>query len=187
MPLPSHYLIPPTPACETDFLAALERSLQAGCRLMQLKGKGMEPPAYAVLAEKVLSLAHAYGCKVLLTGDPSLVESLGADGLHLDSQALKIASQRPLPTGYLVAISGHTLDALQQGEAIGADFGVLSPISYTRAHPDIEPIGWARLAEIAAKVKFPVYALGGVSAADEAEAIKAGAQGIAGNKGYWKF
>ncbi len=154
---------------------------------MQLKGKGMEPHAYAILAEKVLSLAHTYGCKVLLTGTPSLVESLGADGLHLDSQVLKITSQRPLPAGYLIAVSGHTLDALLQGEALGADFGVLSPIRYTRAHPDIKPISWTRFAEIAAQVKFPVYAQGGVSAADEAEAINAGAQGVAGNKGYWKF
>lgn len=185
MSFPSHYLITPTPNNEAAFLSALERSLEAGTRLLQLKGKGMEPEAYAALARKVIPLAHRYGAKVLLT-EPELVVALGADGLHLDSKALKTATQRPLSADYLVAISGHSLEALQQGEALGADFGVLSPIRYTSAHPDIAPIGWDGLAEIAAQLIIPLYALGGVSAEDEVEAFKAGAQGIAGNKGYWE-
>lgn len=186
MSLPSHYLITPSPNQDPDFFAALDRSLQAGTRLLQLKGKGMEPQAYVTLAERVIALAHDYNCKVMLTGDPALVEQLGADGIHLDSKALKAANERPLPANYLVAVSGHTLDALQKGESIGASFGVLSPIRHTSAHPDIAPIGWGGLADIKARLSIPIYALGGVSAEDEAEAISAGAQGIAGNRGYWK-
>jgi thiamine-phosphate diphosphorylase len=186
MSLPSHYLITPSPEDEDAFLAALERSLQAGARLMQLKGKGMEPQAYAALARKVIAMAHAHDCRVLLTGDPALVERLGADGLHLDSKALKGATTRPLPDGYLVAVSGHHLAALRRGEAIGASLAVLSPVNYTKAHPDIEPLGWEGFAEIVSQLRMPVYALGGVSAEDEAAAIAAGGQGVAGNKGYWK-
>lgn len=186
MTLPSHYLITPNAEDNDDFLAALERSLAAGTRLMQLKGKGMPPEAYAALAEKVIAMAHAHDCRVLLTGEPELVQQLGADGLHLDSKALKSASNRPLPESYLLAVSGHDLEALKKGEAIGASLAVLSPVNYTRAHPDIEPLGWEGFGAIAAQAGMPVYALGGVSADDEAAAIAAGGQGVAGNKGYWK-
>ena len=186
MQLPTHYLITPTAESESAFLAALERSLHAGTRLLQLKGKGLDTAAYRALAQKVIPLAHGYGCKVLLSGDAVLVEQLGADGLHLDSKALKHTTVRPLPEDYLVAVSGHSLEALQQGKAIGASFAVLSPIKYTSAHPDIEPLGWEGLAEIAAKAGLPVYALGGLGADDEADAIKAGAQGVAGSRGYWR-
>lgn len=186
MQLPKHYLITPTPENNDEFLTALEGSLQAGTRLLQVKGKGMDTRAYAELARTVIELAHDYGSKVLLTGDPLLIEQLGADGLHLDSKALKAATRRPLPDNYLIAVSGHTLEALKQGEAIGANFAVLSPIRYTNAHPDIEPIGWDGLTAIAAKLAIPLYALGGVSADDESEAIKSGALGIAGSRGYWK-
>ncbi|WP_303903024.1 hypothetical protein [Thiohalomonas denitrificans] len=41
------------------------------------------------------------------------------------------------PEPYLLVISGHTLKALRKGEALGASFAVLSPIKYTKAHPDI--------------------------------------------------
>jgi thiamine-phosphate diphosphorylase len=186
MTLPSHYLITPGVENESAFLDALERSLAAGTRLLQFKSKGLADEAYAALAERVIALAHSHGCKVLLSGDASLVQRLGADGLHLDSRALKGATSRPLPENYLLAISGHDLAALQRGEAIGASLAVLSPVNYTKAHPDITPLGWQRFAEIVSQVGMPVYALGGVSEADEAAAIAAGGQGVAGNKGYWK-
>lgn len=186
MELPSHYLITPAPEDEAAFLATVERSLQAGTRLMQLRGKGLDDAAYEALAEKVIRLAHGHGCRVLLSGDPGRVERLGADGLHLDSKVLQGAEHRPVPEGYLVAVSGHSLEALQQGEALGADLGVLSPIRYTKAHPDIEPLGWDGLAAAVGQLSIPVYALGGVSAEDEAAAREAGARGVAGNKGYWQ-
>ncbi len=186
MPLPTNYLIPPNPEDETEYLDALEKALQAGIRLMQFKTKGVDEAAYRALALKVIALAHRYDCQVLLTGDPALVNELGADGLHLDSKALAACTGRPLPDYFLVAVSGHTLEALQQGEALGASFAVLSPINYTSAHPDIEPIGWEGMSAIVEQLNIPVYALGGVSADDEAAALKAGGQGIAGNKGLWQ-
>lgn len=186
MNLPHHYLITPTPTDEAGFLHALERSLQAGIRLLQFKAKGLDATAYRTLAQKVIALAHAHDCRVLLSGEAGLVTELGADGLHLDSKALAACTQRTLPDGYLLAVSGHTLEALQQGESIGASFAVLSPINYTSAHPDIEPLGWEGLRSVAAAISLPVYALGGVSADDMGAALEAGAQGIAGNKGFWR-
>jgi len=186
MPLPTLYLITPNPQDETEFLAALERSLQAGIRLLQFKGKGLDEAGYRALATRVIALAHQYGCKVLLSGEAALVAELGADGLHLDSKALAAATTRPVAAAYLLAVSGHTLQALQRGEQIGADFGVLSPINYTSAHPDIAPLGWEGMRAIAERLAMPIYALGGVTADDEAAALAAGAQGIAGNKGLWR-
>jgi 8-oxo-dGTP diphosphatase len=185
MPLPRHYLITPTAEDETTFLAALEQSLQGGTRLMLLKAKGLDDAAYRALAQKVIPLAHHYDCQVLLTGEAARVAELRADGLHLDSKALATCSARPLPGYYLLAVSGHTLEALQQGQALGARFAVLSPINATSAHPDLEPLGWAGMESIVKQLAIPVYALGGVSAEDEESAIAAGGQGVAGHKGYW--
>ena len=186
MPLPNHYLITPNVDNELQFLASLEKSLQAGTQLMLLKAKGLNDEAYRALATKVIPLAHRYDCQVLLAGDPAWVSELGADGLHLDSKALAECTQRPLPGYYLLAISGHSLDSLQKGPLVGASFAVLSPINYTSAHPDIAPLGWQGLSAISEQLPIPVYALGGVSADDEPTAIEAGGQGVAGNKGYWK-
>jgi 8-oxo-dGTP diphosphatase len=185
MPLPHHYLITPTAEDEAQFLSTLEQSLQAGTLLLWLKAKDMEEARYRALATRVIALAHQYDCQVLLSGDPARVIALGADGLHLESKALATCTQRPLPGYYLLAVSGHSLNDLKKGETIGASFGVLSPINYTSAHPDIIPLGWEGMKNIAAQLTMPLYALGGVSAADEATAIAAGGWGVAGDKGYW--
>jgi 8-oxo-dGTP diphosphatase len=185
MPLPHHYLITPTPHDREAFLAQLEQSLQAGIRLLWLKAKGLDAEGYRALAARVIPLAHRYDCQVLLNGDPALVGELGADGLHLESGALAACTQRPLPGYYLLGVSAHSLEGLRQGEALGASFGVLSPIHPTSAHPDLEPLGWEGMGRIVAQLAIPIYALGGVSGADEAQAIAAGGQGVAGHRGYW--
>ena len=186
MSLPSHYLITPAVDNETEFLAILETSLHAGIKLMQLRSKGMTLDAYEALAKKVITLAHANDCKVLLTSNANMVEKLGADGLHLDSHALKNCENRPLPAPYLIAASGHDQTALNKAQAIGASFALLSQVQYTPAHPDLEPLGWERFGQLAQQTHLPVFALGGVKPENEADAIAAGGQGVAGTKGYWK-
>ena len=185
MILPTRYLITPAVKHAAEFLQLLEQSLRQGISLLQLRAKGMSEDAYAVLARQVVLLAHEYDARVLLNGDPALVLETGADGLHLDSKALSACNSRPIGDAWLLAASGHTLQAMQHAEAIQASFGVLSPVQYTSAHPDIEPIGWTGLAELTGKLELPVYALGGVSVDDEAIALASGAAGIAGNKGMW--
>lgn len=185
MNLPTRYLITPAVKDASEFLRTLERSLSTGIRLLQLRAKGMSVEAYAALAQKVVPLVHEYDARVLLNGDPQLVLETSADGLHLDSKALSACSSRPIGDEYLLAASGHTLQALQHAEAIQASFAVLSPVQYTSAHPDMAPLGWAGLAAITSQLDIPVYALGGVTVDDEARALASGAAGIAGNKGMW--
>ncbi len=186
MPLPSHYLITPAATNEIEFLSNLELSLQAGIKLLQFKGKQMKPDAYRALAKKVLAIAHAYDCRVLLTSSPEEVAQLGADGLHLSSHCLDRYTHRPLPEPYLIAASGHNINALNKAQSLEASFALISPIKYTESHPDLPPLGWEGFASLTNQFILPIFALGGVSPADEAKAITAGGQGIAGTRGYWK-
>ncbi len=188
MSLPSHYFVMPafdsSNETEEHFLAALESHLAAGGRLVQFRAKGLAADAYRSLALRVVALVHRYDGKVLLNAPADMVKRVGADGLHLDSKAFSACDSRPLPDSYLVAASGHSLAALKRAEQIGASFAVLSPVKYTKAHPDLEPIGWSSFAQIVAQLAIPVFALGGVSAADAEDARQAGAQGIAGRRCY---
>ena len=184
MLLPNHYLITPSLKDEKTFLSSLEKSLDAGITLIQLRSKGMELALYLRLAEKVIKMAQDYHCKVLLT-EASLVRKLGAAGLHLNSKQLATCEIRPISSNYLLAASGHTLGELKKAERLQTDFAVLSPVKFTQSHPDLTPLGWDKFANIVNSVKMPVYALGGVSSDDTDDAIRAGGQGIAGAKGLW--
>ncbi len=185
MTLPKHYLITPAPENDAGFMHKLENSLQSGIKLMQLRAKNMNLAEYKSLAQQVIALARQYGCKVLLNADPSLVPELAAAGVHLDSTRLAKYATRPLSPEFMVAASGHSLQELVKAKNIGANFALLSPVKYTSSHPDTVPLGWEKFKSIIAQVELPIYALGGVSADDEAAALAAGAQGLAGIRAYW--
>ncbi len=68
---------------------------------------------------------------------------------------------------------------------MGVDFAVLGPVHSTASHPDAEAMGFARFARLREDVVLPIYALGGLSAAEHGIARAHGAQGIAAIRGLW--
>ena len=172
---------------ERQFLNKLEQKLEAGLRLVQLREPDLAPDAFANLAGKIVPIAHRYRARVLLnTRDVSVVESSGADGLHLNSAMLNQLQDRPLRRSLLVAASCHNQAELQKAEKLGADFAVLSPVRQTASHPQANAIGWEQFATLARQCAIPVYALGGMTLADIEMARQHGGQGIAALGESWR-
>lgn len=186
--LPTAYLITPEPAAGRppgDFYLALERALDAGVRLVQLRVKTWDEDAYRALALQVLACCRRHGARLLLNAEPALAQALQADGVHLGSARLMACRTRPLPHGMLVSAACHNALQLQQANLIAADLLTLSPVLPTASHPDAEPLGWRRFGELAALTEIPVYALGGMTPQTLAEARAAGAHGIAAIRSLW--
>ncbi|ALP51772.1 thiamine monophosphate synthase [Candidatus Tenderia electrophaga] len=183
--LPDCYLITPEPDAVDAFLAQLQQALAQGIRLLQLRAKGLAAEAYKALAQQVVPLCHAHGARVLLNGEPDWVAEVGADGIQLSSGRLHSLSQRPLDKSLLVAASCHSREELHKALQLEADFALLSPIKWTQSHPDTEPLGWDEMRRLVDEMPIPVYALGGVSRDDLAQAFAAGGQGIAAIRSLW--
>ncbi len=183
--LPDCYLVTPAPGGREVFLKQLDEVLDQGIRLIQLRAKGMEEADYKALAIEARQHCHAKGAKLLLNGDPAWVAAVGADGVQLSSGLLRSLDQRPLPRDLLVGASCHNAEELQKAQQLGADFALLSPIKWTKSHPEMEGLGWQTMQALIDEVPMPVYALGGVSKADLVEAHEAGAQGIAAIRSLW--
>ncbi|MCF6218146.1 MAG: Nudix family hydrolase [Gammaproteobacteria bacterium] len=185
--LPSRYLITGRPADDPElFMQRLEKSLQRGVTLVQLRTKTLSDEAFLSLAKRVLSRCHHAGAKVLLNGVPSLMAALPeADGIQLSSHHSRGFSERPIAADKLLGVSCHTLGQLQHAVKMGADFALLSPVLKTATHPDAEPLGWRQFAALVAQVPLPVYALGGMDTSLEGKAHRCGGQGIAAISALW--
>lgn len=166
-----------------EFLMRLERALGQGLRLLQLREKHMLPAELRSLAIRVLELAHAYGAKVLLNGDVTLAQELGADGVQLTGMQLAQLSDRPQVEW--CAASCHTAEELRRAEALGCDFALLSPVLPTLTHPGAPHLGWETFAALAAGCSIPIYALGGLTLRDEETAWRHGAHGVALLRQAW--
>lgn len=185
--LPTEYLITGEEDDDSLFLARLERALiEDGVRLVQLRAKQLDEAAYVARAERALALSHAHGARLILNGDPSLIERVAADGIHLTSERLMGLERRPLREGLWLAASTHDAKQLAQAYRIGCDFVTLSPVKPTPSHPEATPLGWHDFQRLVEHAGLPVFALGGMSRFDANQARGVGAQGIASIRDFWK-
>lgn len=166
-----------------DFMDRLKRALDKGVRLIQVREREMTPEQMAQFARRVVVLAHQYGAKVMINGDESLANRVGADGVHLTgSQLMRLAAR---PSTRLWAASCHDAAELARAAEWRADFVVLSQVLPTPTHPDVPGIGWPRFEQLVRDTPVPVYALGGMRLEHLETSMHHGAHGISLLSGVW--
>ncbi len=167
---------------------ALEERLEAlaisGIDLVRLRPLGCEAADYHRHAVRLVRLGERLNVRLLVSGEPSLLDQIGAAGLHLRSDQLTSFSSRPIPPDRWLAASCHDAGELQRAAALGADFAVLGPVQPTSSHPDAMPLGWPRFQALVEDVSLPVYALGGLDRCHLDWARHHGAHGVAAIRGF---
>ncbi|WP_027966543.1 Nudix family hydrolase [Halomonas halocynthiae] len=185
--LPLEYLITAEEEDESVFEARLERALiEDDIKLVQLRAKRLDEAAYVARAERALAMCHAHGARLMLNGDPSLLDQVAADGIHLTSERLMGLERRPVQEGVWLSASTHSEEQLARAYRIGCDFVTLSPVKPTPSHPEAATLGWYQFQRLVERAGMPVFALGGMSRFDANQARGVGAQGIASIRDFWK-
>jgi len=131
---------------------------------------------------EVVRAAVAFGSKILVNTRVDVAVAAGADGAHLPANSLPPNVWRRItPSGFLIGVSCHRLEEVQQAEAEGADYVVFGPVFAPLSKTsDLTPRGLGGLARAASAVKIPVLALGGITWENAEACVKAGAAGVAG-------
>lgn len=160
-------------------LAALERRLAGGLKLLQVREPGLPEHEREAFTRSALALAHSRGCLVL-----TKAFFPGADGIHLPASQTLTMDRRP--EAKLAAASCHTRGELEKAMQLGLDFAVLGPVKPTASHPGSPPLGWQEFASIVRGASIPVYAIGGLEGTDLDAAWRAGAHGVALLSAAWR-
>ncbi|HMT03479.1 MAG TPA: thiamine phosphate synthase [Burkholderiales bacterium] len=186
--LPQYYLITgKDPKNTSAFLSTLEKCLQSGISLVQLRAKDLTSTQYEFLAKETIVLCHSYKVKILLNNNISLTQELGADGVHLTSASLLKNKVRPLNKEFIVAASCHNKNELLHAKRLNIDFVTLSPVLPTTSHPGTISLGWKQFKSLLELINIPIFALGGLKKADLNLAIECGAYGIAAIGALWNI
>ena len=164
-------------------LAALDRALALGLRLVQVREAGLDSTARECLAREVQARMRAHRGLMLINGDLDLARRLRADGVHLPAHMLMSAQGRA--DFEWVGASCHSLTELEHAAALGLDYALLGPVQPTLTHPGQPALGWQAFARLVEGLPMPVFALGGLAAPDMEDARDAGAHGIAAIRGLW--
>ncbi|MBI3374765.1 MAG: Nudix family hydrolase [Betaproteobacteria bacterium] len=181
--LPHEYAVSDAETMGVDaFLGRLEARLATGLRMVQLRDKTISDRA--AFACRVVDAAHRHGARVMVNGEETLARSLGADGVHLPSDALMLATARPV--GMMCAASCHSAEEFEQAARLECDFAVIGPVRDTASHPGARTLGWEGFGEIARGAPLPIYAIGGMRPEDMERAWMFGAHGLAMIRGSWE-
>lgn len=184
--LPEHYLITPEPGADrAAFLDHLERRLEAGVRLVQLRAKRLEVPELLRLARQAVRRCERHGARLLLNATPELAREAGAAGVHLSASALAALQGTSLPRGLLAGASCHDAVELARAQALGVDYVLCSPVRPTASHPGTVALGWDAFSAFCSAAAVPVYALGGVGPDDVPRIRACGGHGAAGIRAFW--
>ena len=184
--LPSLYLISPDLLVYESYgLDRLERFLDSGLTLFQLKCTDTDHSEYSRLVYQLKELFGRHNASLILNAEPSLAKKYAADGVHLSSRRLLNLTERPLDHSFYVGASCHNSAELQHAEKIDVDFVTFSPVNQTASHENSKPIGWSKFKASIENANLPVFALGGLNGSDVYRAWNSGAQGLAMINGVW--
>ena len=166
--------------CGADALeATVDAAVSGGVDVVQLREKDL--PAGELL-KLALSLRRVTQGRAALIINDRLDVALAAqaDGLHLPETSLSVADARAVaPPDLVLSKAVHDAPGAAASDAEGADMLVLGTVFDTASKPGAAAGGLELVSEVTRGVRAPVLAIGGISAANAASAIRAGASGVA--------
>jgi thiamine-phosphate pyrophosphorylase len=170
------------------FADRLARALDAGpVAAFQFRVKDIDQHAAAALAEPLQRICADRDVAFIVNDSIALAKRLGADGVHLGQQDGDPREARAeLGPEAQIGVTAHASRhlAMDAGEA-GADyvaFGAFHPSATKTVEHRAEPIllsWWSTLFEI------PCVAIGGITIANAAPLVAAGADFLAVSNGVW--
>ncbi len=157
------------------------RAASRGATILQLRS----PDPVSRLEAEAMRLAVASPVPVLVGSRVDVALAAGAAGVNLPEDDLPPgAARRLLGPSRLVGRSVHSLQAAVEAEAGGADYVIFGPVFETPTHPGRSGLGLDRLAAVAAEIRIPVLAIGGVDSGRAAACLAAGAAGFAAIRAF---
>ena len=163
-----------------DPVALTEAAIRGGARLLQLRDKRGTARETLRLAEAMAERARRAEVVFIVNDRLDIALAAGADGVHLGQHDLPVAAARAIAGDrLLIGCSTNTVAEARQAVLDGADYLGVGAMFPTASKPDTRPAGIARLREIRAAVEAPIVAIGGITAANAAEVVAAGADMVA--------
>lgn len=157
----------------------------AGVDYVQLREKDLTGGPLSHLASNLLALPEKTRSRrpvrLLVNERLDVAVACGADGIHLPTDSLPLqAVKSGAGSEWIVGISCHSEEEVQQAGRNGANYVLLGPIFSTPSKPTSKPLGVRFLREVCRRSRAPVFALGGITSDNAESCIRAGAVGVAG-------
>jgi len=179
-PTPLYVILDRAAARGRELPALLEAVLAGGGRVVQLREKTMPMAELFPLARTLRERCRRAGALFIVNDRADLALALGADGLHVGQEDLPAAAaRRILRPGMILGVSTHDEPQARRAREDGADYIAVGSIFPTGTKAGFQLVGLDLLRELRPRLGVPVVAIGGITEANAAQVMEAGADAAA--------
>jgi thiamine-phosphate pyrophosphorylase len=161
-----------------DIVAA---AVAGGVSVVQLREKNADTRRLVDLAEELHAILQPRGVPLIINDRLDVALAVGAEGVHVGQTDMPWATaRRLLGPEALLGVSVETPEQAAALEGCDVDYLGVSPVFATPTKTDTgNPWGLDGLRRLRSQTSHHLVAIGGISAANAADVVRAGADGVA--------
>jgi thiamine-phosphate pyrophosphorylase len=180
--LPRFYPILDTGLLRRRGLSMVETAgqiLDAGARILQLRHKELFSTQALDDAGRIADMCRGAGAVFVVNDRADIATMLNA-GLHLGQEDLAPSAARRVLRAGVIGLSTHNAAQLRAAASEPADYLAIGPIFATASKENPDPVlGLDELRRLRPMTDRPLVAIGGITRANAAGVIRAGADSVA--------
>ncbi len=163
------------------FWSVLEKALQSGIDVVQLREKNLSSAEFIAIARQVKKIVEKYRVPLLINDSVAVALAVDADGLHIGQQDIPAARAREiLGPDKWIGLSISSVAELRLADVASVDYLGVGPVFETQTKSTtVQPLGLNELSRIKQLTTKPIIAIGGINFEDVSQVRQTGVDGVA--------
>ena len=165
---------------EKDFLKIIERSIEGGIDIIQLREKNGSETKILDLAKEIKKILLGTDILFIINDRVDLALAADADGVHVGQDDLPVNEARKItPYGFIIGLSTHLPEQGKNALTSGADYVGVGPVFPTPTKPTYKEAGLEYVSWAKENLKdIPWFAIGGINEDNIDKVISAGSSRV---------
>jgi thiamine-phosphate pyrophosphorylase len=174
------YLLIQASTCATSLKTVVKSALDAGVRIFQLREKSLNDRDLIQQARQVREWTADKQALLIINDRPDIAVLSAADGVHVGQDELTVRdARRIVGPDRFVGVSTHSIEQARQAVLDGADYLGVGPTFPSGTKSFAEFPGLKLVNEVAAEIRLPWFAIGGIGPDNVSAVVNSGANRIA--------
>jgi len=180
--LPKIYPVTDTRLAKISHAAQVEKLVEGGATIVQLRDKHAAPKDFYEAAKEALEIARRRNVKIIINDRVDLALALRTDGVHLGQNDLPPEQARKiLGESAIIGFSTHNIEQAISAVRLPINYLAIGPVFTTRTKDNPEKaVGLETVKRVREAIgDFPLVAIGGITSENFREVLAAGADSLA--------
>lgn len=163
-----------------EFSRLAKTLVAAGVHILQLRDKRQGDRELLERARSLREITAGSGTLFIMNDRADLAVLSHADGVHVGQEELSVKdARRIVGAKALVGVSTHSIEQARQAVLDGANYIGVGPTFASETKSFAEFTGLDLLRAVAAEIRLPAFAIGGITQNNLAQVLESGARRVA--------